>query len=112
MNEVRTSMTTANDLLLDDFRGKAVVVSSRFSTDKVEQIREDIRHHAVKQDDGTYLVLGFALGRVVDQSVHGFYWVEFDWSPSPVIVRRDIILKFLLDDEPEPDTWDNLPRLM
>lgn len=112
MNEVRTSMTNLTDCLLDDFRGKAVIVASRYSTDAIEQIKEEIRPYAVEQEGGSYLVLGFALGKVVDQSVHGFYWVEFEWTKEPVMVHKSIILRFLPDDEPEPEVWDDLPRLM
>jgi len=112
MNEVRTLMTTYNDLLLDDFRGKSVLVASRYSTPDIEQIKEDIRPYAVEQEGGSYLVVGFALGKVVDQSIHGFYWVIFETSREPIMVHRDIILRFMTDDEPEPEVWNQLPRLM
>ena len=93
-----------------DFRGKLVVVASHLIAAELEKIADDLRSYAVAEGD-TFRVSGFVLGRVLDQSVHSQYWVDFPWA-SPVQVNKANIIKVLLDDECEPDVVDGLPRLM
>jgi len=99
------------DLESDDFRGRTVLVSTHVVA-RLEQIREGLREHMVEHGGGLFKVNGFVLGKVVDVSVHGQYWIQFEWNDSPVQVRREAVLKILLDDEGEPDEFNGLPRLV
>jgi len=95
---------------LHDYRGKMIAVASHVVVTHLGQLPDNLRAHAVQQGD-THKVCGFVLGTVLDHSVYGQFWVTFPWSPEPVQVRKENVLRIVLDDEAEPDILEGLPRL-
>lgn len=100
-----------NFLVMPDFLGRTVLVETHITV-RQEQLREELRDHAIDIGSGHYQVAGFVLGKLVDISIHGPYWVRFPWKDSPIQVQEDTVLGILLDDEAEPDTFNGLPRLV
>ncbi len=95
-----------------DYRGKTVVVATHMVVEHIEQVREDLRDHAVEVAENRFKVSGFVLGTVVDVSIHNMYWVSFRWLEHPIQVRTEHVIRVLLDDEAEPDLVHGLPRLV
>lgn len=102
----------SDDMWGVDYRGKTVVVATHIVVTHIEQIREELRAFVVEVASNLFKVNGFVLGKVVDVSVHGQYWVDFPWSDTPVQVQREHVVRILLDDEGEPDLVDGLPKLV
>jgi hypothetical protein len=95
-----------------DYRGKTAVVATHVVVEHIEQIREDLRDYMIETAPSRFRVSGFVLGKVVDVSIHGQYWVEFPWASAPVQVQAEHVLRVLLDDEGEPEIVMGLPKLV
>jgi hypothetical protein len=76
-----------------------------------EQFKKELRPF-VEKTGNKFRLTGFMLGKIIDVSVHGPYWIDFEWMESPIQVQQTDILRILLDDEGEPDMINGYPRIV
>ena len=115
------------------FQGKLVAIAVSTCASRLDRLPEYLREHAVELPTGAYQVKGFVLATVVHHAapvnadvvapdtysqllVQLPYWTDPEGTvkeePSLTVVHSSNVIRFITDDEAEPDILCGLPRLL
>lgn len=97
-----------------DHIGKVVVVHSRFPVQRPEDVADSKRSLLIPAENG-YILRGFVLGRLLGFENEDSCWVRPLWdeyATADLPIKTYHILGVLLDDEPEPDVYQGLTRIV